>query len=658
MKIRWRKKLVKQKRIATTDDAVVTVSIPITKEEIQERTEQYPLLTPKRFATKFNNLLFKPVEFEWKGVNNVIQINHCTNPYCKWFGLPQEKFPVKGKPSRYKLSGTGESKTIKCNHDPVHPTRGVTLDCYTRTFSNWSVAEEISRLVSSETVKEVEQEYVFHKDGCVSEDLTPFNEPKAFYKQGKSKVGAQRWQCKSCKKKTNIMPTTKQSITYNQRRNDIVPTFAKLLLNKTPVSRTCEILGIGRGTYYQKLEWLYRRCLEFLERYETEPIKQISFEEIWLNTDKMTYLLNNVRRKGMGGKKYNSVEDSQFPTNVVITAEVFSRYVFRSDVAYDWNATMGDIGLDTVLFKEDHLNEFAKRHARLRFPHYPQPPSKNDTQTKKDYQKELLEVEHRDKYVEGLHVNSTYTTMAHYWLIKQLLNASEWRFVTDRDSSLMTACYRMFAKEFRLSEAHYFISQTDKTKTRKQAYEEFQLARQDLYDWGTRNGHDTRSLRKLAFLYLEETFHHHQFHEKIHTATHSYNQYASNPIEHPLASPDRGFREVDCTTDLSSLEPSDIANLMINVNDNAVNAFIQNIRRRLSILERPLMTARGDGKSYIYSNFNPKYAQMALTILRTHYNFCAPYTTKERKEKIVKTPAQRLGITDKVFDLKDIIYLR
>src|SRR5690606_7611537 len=139
------------------------------------------------------------------------------------------------------LSGTGESKTIKCNPDPVHPTRGMTLDCHTRTFSNWSVAEEISRLVSLETVKEVEPEYIFHKEGCVSEGLTPFNEPKGFYKQGKSKVGAQRWQCKSCEKKTNIMPNTKQSITYNQQKNDIVPTFAKLLLNKTPVSRTCEI---------------------------------------------------------------------------------------------------------------------------------------------------------------------------------------------------------------------------------------------------------------------------------------------------------------------------------------------------------------------------------------------------------------------------------
>lgn len=95
--------------------------------------------------------------------------------------------------------------------------------------------------------------------------------------------------------------------------------------------------------------------------------------------------------------------------------------------------------------------------------------------------------------------------------------------------------------------------------------------------------------------------------------------------------------------------------MVINVNDNATNSFIQQIRRSLSILERPLMTARGDGKSYIYANFNPRYAQYALTILRTYYNFCKPYKSADGKKL---TPAQRLGITDKVFDLKDIIYLR
>jgi hypothetical protein len=112
----------------------------------------------------------------------------------------------------------------------------------------------------------------------------------------------------------------------------------------------------------------------------------------------------------------------------------------------------------------------------------------------------------------------------------------------------------------------------------------------------------------------------HQFHIEIKTSTPSYNDWAKSPLTHLLASKDKGFHKVDCTTDLSSLEPKDIARMVLNVNDNATNSFIQQIRRRLSIVERPLITARGDGKEL--------------------------------------TPVQHLGITEKVFDLKDIIYKR
>lgn len=82
--------------------------------------------------------------------------------------------------------------------------------------------------------------------------------------------------------------------------------------------------------------------------------------------------------------------------------------------------------------------------------------------------------------------------------------------------------------------------------------------------------------------------------------------------------------------------------------------FIQHIRRRLSNLERPLTTARGDGKSYIYSNFNPKYAQMALTILRTYYSFCFAF----KSNGVRVTPAQRIGIAKKKFKINDIIYIQ
>lgn len=49
--------------------------------------------------------------------------------------------------------------------------------------------------------------------------------------------------------------------------------------------------------------------------------------------------------------------------------------------------------------------------------------------------------------------------------------------------------------------------------------------------------------------------------------------------------------------------------------------YFQEIRRRISILERPLFTARYYGKSYIYANYNHRYAQCILTIFRTFYKF-------------------------------------
>lgn len=86
---------------------------------------------------------------------------------------------------------------------------------------------------------------------------------------------------------------------------------------------------------------------------------------------------------------------------------------------------------------------------------------------------------------------------------------------------------------------------------------------------------------------------------EIKTDKQSYNVWAKNPITHPLASRDKGFDRVDCSTDLSSLEPKDIAKMVMYVNDNATNSFIQQIRRRLSILERPLMTQEAMEKLHL-----------------------------------------------------------
>ena len=64
-----------------------------------------------------------------------------------------------------------------CNDNPIG--RGVSQTAVT-PLSNWSVVEEIKRLIEINSIQDVEPDYQFHKEGCSEEESTPFNEPKQF----------------------------------------------------------------------------------------------------------------------------------------------------------------------------------------------------------------------------------------------------------------------------------------------------------------------------------------------------------------------------------------------------------------------------------------------------------------------------------------------
>ena len=376
---------------------------------------------------------------------------------------------------------------------------------------------------------------------------------------------------------------------------------------------------------------------------------------MWIDTDQLIYFLNNVRKHGRGGARYEDTEGPTLPTHIIVSAEATARYVFRADVAYDWCTSVKDITDDTLEFKDDHLNEYARRYARLRFSYAPQPPTENDTQTDYEFQQELRKFAQRANYIDGLHVKATYTALAHYWLIRQMVQAKEWRFISDEDGSLMTVIYRAFAPEIQWAEAHHLLCKTDRSKTRKQAFAEFRDCEKELRLWGTAWGYDNASVWKLARLRLEHMLETHRFDEQYGRHGRLHRRWAKNHVQHPLATIDKGYYDVDCTTDISAYDPAEVADMLMHVNNNATSAFMQQIRRRISILERPLMTARGDGKSYIYANFNPKYAQYAIAILRAYYNTCMSYKTRDGRKL---TPAQMLGITERKFEMNDIIYFK
>lgn len=646
--------MAKLKRLLNKTDSLVDIESPVSKTEFLQREEFYKEIPPNRFATKFRGALFQPVKVNYKGKEIIIQMNCCINPYCKNFGLSQMHYDVKRKPQRYKLSSSANAHPrVICNPDPVKPNIGFVWECNNTPLSNWAIAEEIKRLTEINSVAPLETEYQFHKEDCEYQDITPFDDRKEFRSRGKSSGNSQKFQCSHCMKITNVLPTNRESTTYHQKRNDILPLFAELVTNHTPVSRAISILNIGSQTYYHKLEWLYRRCLEFSERHETK-LKDKKFNEMYINTDKMIYFLNNVRRKNAGSKYLVEQEEKQFPTHIVVSSDILTRYVFRADVAYDWNITLGDIINQTEMYKDDHLHIFAQRYGHLRYSYAPQPPTEFDTQSKSEYEREQSYFANRANYIDGLHVNSTYTTLAHLWHLKQLLNVNEWRFATDEDSSIISALMRVFSKEIGLGDAHHFLYKIDKRKTLREAMEDFKDSRVVIRNWALNSNIDEKSTTHLARMMLAEELKHHKFYQEVDKDGKIGRKWAQNPITHPLPFKDTGYTTVDCTTDVSSYEPIDLARLVQKINNKSTDTFINQIRRRISILERPLVTSRGDGKSYIYSNFNPKYAQYAITILRTYYNFCMPYKAYGE----VLTPAQRIGIADKVFDWKDIIYFR
>jgi transposase-like protein len=652
------KKLSDFKQLVTEGYSCYSTNRLYEDNEEQQLNVDYFKLSPIEFAKKYRYLVFRPALIldSNKLSVNLIQMNYCTNPFCTNYGLPQERYiNISNKPSRYRLAGSESKKRLCCNDTPLELDREATFNCWSSTMSNWSIADEIRRLHLINKVINFEGKYEFHKNGCSNSGKTPFNNKESFYRRGRSTGNSEKWQCKGCKKFTNVLPKYSNNLSYNQKKNEVLPLFIELLVSRVPVRRTCEILNIGSKTYYHKLEWVYRKCLEFLERHESTTFKKKQMDNIWVNTDKLIYNLNNVRKRGKGGIYHDSTEDKIFQTHILVSSNVETRYVFRADIAYDFNIKLEDIEKETEVYHDDHLYGYAQKNDRLRFPYSPQPPTENDTQTYWEYKNSLGEYNRRKNYSDGCHVVSTYTAVAHFYLLKRLLNCNTWCFVTDEDNTLIDPIMRVYKDEIKSKKTHAFTCRVDKTLDLKESRHKSRLARAELYKWAKQNSIEGSSLNDIASMKLADELKSHKFFDFIEKNGKKYAFRAKNPIKHPSPSIDEGTRFVDCLTDLSDKSPTELASNLLKVNSHATDDFFKIIRRRISILERPLATARGDGKSYIYSNYNPKYAQYAVTILRTLYNFCWELKTRDSESL---TPAQRIGIANRKYDIEDILYFK
>ncbi len=130
-------------------------------------------------------------------------------------------------------------------------------------------------------------------------------------------------------------------------------------------------------------------------------------------------------------------------------------------------------------------------------------------------------------------------------------------------------------------------------------------------------------------------------------------------LTHPVASRAEPGKQVCWLTDIDPVEDAGPklddqelhkARLYLKASLHAVDRFFMQVRRRLTLAERPYATASSDGRRWHgYSAYQPKNLAMVLAIFRVAYNYCLV-------DSKGKTPAMRLGLAKAPVALEDILY--
>lgn len=648
-----------RKILNTPEISSIEVQPIFTDAEVLDRHKDYIALSDKDFDTKYKDKAFEPAILHDGSATDNVQYNYCSDPFCPNYGKPLKIIKARGARSikNYNFVNAKGETRIMCNIMEYTGDSSRVDNDSTPLVSNWSVAEEIKRLKIINSIVNEKIEYVFHEPSC-KQTSTPLDKSNSFMSYGKTSAGSPRYKCKECGKVTTIKADTRTRLTYHQQRSDVNLDIFTDIISRVPVRKICERNNIGASTFYLKVEYIYQKCLEFLERHESK-LSDIEFKDLYLASDSFVYMLNNIRRKGKGGKKQSESEKAnanEASTYMTATGDIETAYIFRSDIAYDTSITLDDIIKDTELYHCDHTFHYLRKNDRIRHFYYePQEPTLLDSESQSTYLEKKAFFDARDNFVEGLHTQQNYTVLAHFHLLRELLEAKNYVFVTDADMVLKNSIFKVYRDKFSNYEAFYFTSLYDKTLDRNDAFTESIKIRNEVVRWATAVGLKATGVFDKAVAKVENEMMYHDFFKNKTVGSSILRVGANNLYTHPLPAKDEGRRYINMISPKGYLSHHELAEMIVRANTRTVDNFFQEIRRHLNILERPLVGARGLGKTYIYSNYNPKYAQQLVTIYRTYYNFVKPrkyYNTK----KAFQTPAMRIGIADKPYTLKDILY--
>ena len=575
---------------------------------------------------------------------NGIQVNFCKNPNCLNYGKTASE--VAQSHGRKSATEVGERDTYHITGTPG----GVALHCkrcgeYPTVKSNLGISEELDRL-NRYFVPTVESSCP--TESCPNHAIG-VSTPKTYQGFGKTKSGSKRYRCRLCKVTFAVGGPT-----LRQKRPELNENIFMLLVNKMPFKRICETAGLGSmNALYWKIDFIHQRCLAFAAAQERR-LPEIVIPRLYLSVDRQDHIVN-----------WHKADDKR---NVVLsalgTADNKTGYVFGIHINYDSALDSAAINLDAVTSGDTLLKAPFRRYARLWLEQdyaasmaKSKKSSSGDGKTLRTAINDIYNAAVQREDVEdpesqsiettlpnyGMQVHAEYTLYAHFLFLRSTFkNVGKIRFYLDQESGIRAACLSAFWQEVldKTCDAFYVRIKKDLTiNEKRKLHAKAQKQIDEMRDSSPYLAEITDT--EIRLILIKERM---QELVKI-------GKWDDKWLFYPFPDMSEPLKAICWLTDLNdkSYDDDHLARLYSKGTLHGIDRFFMQVRRRLSLLERPITSASNEGRKWHgYSAYNPSMAGKLLDILRVFYNF-----VEVGKDK--KTPAVRLGLTEKPFSVSDVL---
>lgn len=571
-----------------------------------------------------------------------IQVNFCKNPLCANYGVPASTQKQPRGPS----ASSRTRDNYRLSRGSKKPVTQLVCLCCDEVFpvkSNLGISEEVRRIGQ---YLDPSAEAACPNEPCANHAVGISAGKTAYQSFGKTKSGSQRYRCKEC---LQLFSVGKSTTGHKQpHKNKLI---FKLLMNKSPLKRICEVADVRMETVYGKIDFLHRQCLAFAADRERKLLDGKPIRRIYASADRQEYVVNWSRREDKRNVKLTAIG----------SADNLTGYVFQMNLNYAPLLDADEIEANALAFGDQPMQPAFRKYAHVWL---------ND-----DYERNLIKPVSRktaptglngsieDTYqvavsrddveaseripgtrrlpTKGVQIHSEYTMYGHFFHLHKLLGGAEKiRFFLDQDSGIRAACLSAFRSEVTNRFCDAFYVRTNKELTVDEKRRALSNSRREFN--ASQKAHPDLSEKDVKLLLIKQ---------RMATMT-EIGKWKDRWLLHPFPSMSEPEKAICYLTDLGDYDVDHLAWLYNKASMHGIDRFFMQVRRRLSLLERPISTASSARRTWHgYSPYNPAVIVKLLDIFRVYYNYCIVGQDKQ-------TPAMRLGLAKGKVSEEDIIYFQ